>query len=327
MDQDQTSSTPRKVRFAPKAPNRKKPKTKAPKAEVVDIDNKEDAEAQALIRNFNENLARRGPKVETKPSIQVAFGPCTTSQTLLRTYGVANGRDSGKSSASLSKYNDDGKTVLSFPPTANAVKEGNDVCFSDVTDATSPKVKEGYKEPWDYHNSYYPTTLPLRRPYSGEPEPLDEVEFGEAAGNTEYDENAINPAKDLGLLEGEGKKMYLFKLPVLPLFKQSLSVKGKEKVGTSPSLGGSGAVRKGCTLEELPGGYMGKMLVHKSGAIKLKLGETLYDVSPGSDDISTQDVMVINTAERDCCVLGELGKRAVVTPDVDHALTSLIDLS
>lgn len=30
----------------------------------------------------------------------------------------------------------------------------------------------------------------------------------------------------------------------------------------------------------MPGGYMGKMLVYKSGAVKLKLGETLFDVSP-----------------------------------------------
>lgn len=33
------------------------------------------------------------------------------------------------------------------------------------------------------------------------------------------------------------------------------------------------------SLDELPAGLMGKMLVYKSGAIKLKLGDTLYDVS------------------------------------------------
>jgi hypothetical protein len=31
---------------------------------------------------------------------------------------------------------------------------------------------------------------------------LDEAEFGEAAANTEYDENTINPASDLGLMVG-----------------------------------------------------------------------------------------------------------------------------
>nr|XP_025695225.1 protein NDL2 [Arachis hypogaea]XP_025695226.1 protein NDL2 [Arachis hypogaea]XP_029153703.1 protein NDL2 [Arachis hypogaea]XP_029153704.1 protein NDL2 [Arachis hypogaea]XP_029153705.1 protein NDL2 [Arachis hypogaea]XP_029153706.1 protein NDL2 [Arachis hypogaea]XP_029153707.1 protein NDL2 [Arachis hypogaea] len=36
---------------------------------------------------------------------------------------------------------------------------------------------------------------------------------------------------------------------------------------------------KPCKLNELPPGLIGKMLVYKSGAIKLKLGSTLYDIS------------------------------------------------
>lgn len=36
--------------------------------------------------------------------------------------------------------------------------------------------------------------------------------------------------------------------------------------------------RKGCTLKELPAGFMGKLLVYRSGAVKLKLGESLFDV-------------------------------------------------
>lgn len=49
-------------------------------------------------------------------------------------------------------------------------------------------------------------------------------------------------------------------------------------------------------------------------------------VSPGSDCIFTQDVAAINLAEKECCVLGELGKRAVVTADIDSLLDSMIDL-
>lgn len=73
--------------------------------------------------------------------------------------------------------------------------------------------------------------------------------------------------------------MLLLQLPALPLVKQSVSKKGKEKVGTVTT---SEASTKGCNLEDLPGGYMGKMLIYKSGAVKLKLGETLYDVSPST---------------------------------------------
>lgn len=74
--------------------------------------------------------------------------------------------------------------------------------------------------------------------------------------------------------------MFFFQLPAtLPMVKRSASSKGKEKVGSSTSLGSIGASSKCSKLEELPGGYMGKMLVYKSGAIKLKLGDTLFDVS------------------------------------------------
>lgn len=49
-------------------------------------------------------------------------------------------------------------------------------------------------------------------------------------------------------------------------------------------------------------------------------------VSPGSDCIFAQDVMAINTAAKQCCAIGELGKRVVVTPNVDSLLNSVIDL-
>lgn len=73
--------------------------------------------------------------------------------------------------------------------------------------------------------------------------------------------------------------MLFFKFPPsLPLEKQSVSRKGKEKVGT-PTVSGESTKPKGTPLEGLRQGYAGKMLVYKSGAIKLKLGETLFDVS------------------------------------------------
>lgn len=40
-----------------------------------------------------------------------------------------------------------------------------------------------------------------------------------------------------------------------------------------------------------------------------------------------QDVMAINTAAKHCCTIGELEKRAVVTPDVDSLLDSVVNLS
>ncbi|KAL0298374.1 UNVERIFIED_CONTAM: PLAT domain-containing protein 1 [Sesamum radiatum] len=173
----------------------------------------------------------------------------------------------------------------------------------------------------DYKHSYYPTTLPWRRPYSGDPEEHDKAEFEEAS---EYDENNLSSASDLGLLvgrrqNGTNKRETADDLKALESGVFSVASKGKEIIGSAPRV-------SGCSLEELPEGYMGKMLVYKSGAVKLKLGDILYDVSPGSDCAFAQSVMAIDTTNRDCCDLGALNKRAVVTPDIDFLVDNVIDL-
>ena len=42
---------------------------------------------------------------------------------------------------------------------------------------------------------------------------------------------------------------------------------------------------------------------------------TSFQVAPGVSCTFTQDAVAINTVDRNCCLLGELSKRAVVTPD------------
>ena len=57
------------------------------------------------------------------------------------------------------------------------------------------------------------------------------------------------------------------------------------------------------------------------------LGFLVYvQVSPGSDCTYAQDVAAINLAEKRCCVLGKLDKRAVIDPDVDSLLDAVINL-
>ena len=52
----------------------------------------------------------------------------------------------------------------------------------------------------------------------------------------------------------------------------------------------------------------------------------IVQVSTGSDAEMPQDVMAINTAEKQCCVLGELSEQANITTDLDQMLGSVIDL-
>ncbi|KAL4346253.1 uncharacterized protein LOC107643561 isoform X1 [Arachis ipaensis] len=282
MDSNRSNNAPgRKVKFAPKAPPRRAPK-KEVKAELAEDHDAE--QAKDLLRRFNESAMNGRHKVEKKVSAsQIAFG-----------YGGE---------------------ATSFKPYRNPSSGSDNSAFSGV------REKE-YKEPWDYYSNY-PVTLPLRRPYSGNPELLDEEEFGEAAESRTFDENSTNPAKELGLLEENPEtSVFLIQLPAaLPAIKGSASSGGQDGSESSCKPQGSMKKVKPCKLNELPPGLMGKMLVYKSGAIKLKLGDTLYDVSPGSNCTFAQDVAVMNTAEKHCCAIGEISKRVTVTPDIDDMIS------
>ncbi|KMS98899.1 hypothetical protein BVRB_3g067900 isoform B [Beta vulgaris subsp. vulgaris] len=165
-------------------------------------------------------------------------------------------------------------------------------------------------------DTYYPVTLPWRKPNSGDPDILDEAEFGEAA--TEYDENAINPASELGLLNpddtSEETRLMFLQLPnSLPSINRSATAEGEQ-------------IEQGYSLNDLPPGYMGKMRVYNSGAVKLKLGETQYDVSPGSTISDVQEVVAVNTEKKEFVSVGDLDKRMIITPDVDDILDKEKDL-
>lgn len=50
-------------------------------------------------------------------------------------------------------------------------------------------------------------------------------------------------------------------------------------------------------------------------------------VSPGSSCIFAEDVVAINTVDKDCSVIGEIRKRAIITPDIDSVLDDEMDLN
>ncbi|XP_044464879.1 uncharacterized protein LOC123195281 isoform X2 [Mangifera indica] len=241
---------PRKMKFAPKAPP-----LRLPKAEVKsEVGNAENASAQArdLLRRFNENQGnmKAKPKFEKKVAAsQIAFGQGGAS-TSIKSYGVSKG----------------GAT-------------------SNRTGLNGLREEKEYQEPWDYYSNY-PVTLPLRRPYSGSQELLDEEEFGEASETMDYDESSIKPAEELSLMEENLEpSIFFLQLPqTLPMKKRSTTGDGQDAAGSSKPHGHTRTMEKTCSLDELPAGFMGKMLVYKSGTVKLKLGETLYDVSILNND-------------------------------------------
>ncbi|KAI3416847.1 uncharacterized protein J3R85_015020 [Psidium guajava] len=292
-------AAPRKMRFAPKAPPARKQKPAVVKMEVRD-DNDDDAKAKDLLRHFNEGIMKEKPKIERKvaPS-QIAFGY-------------------GGTSTSLKSY--------------HARKDQKNVNpYQGASNGPGLRGEKEYREPWDYY-SYYPVTLPLRRPYSGNPELLDEEEFGEASSSVTYDETMLNSATELGLMDSQHggslePSMFFIQLPpTIPMAKRLTTAEGNETTESSTSSEVLSSSEKRCSLDELPAGLMGKMLVYRSGAVKLKLGDTLYDVSSGLDCVFAQDVVAINKTEKHFCVVGELNKRAILTPDVDSILDSMNEL-
>ncbi|KAK3213435.1 hypothetical protein Dsin_018141 [Dipteronia sinensis] len=282
----------RKYKFKPKIPP-VQPKTEV-KNEVVE--NADSAKARDLMRRFKENQGalKPRPKVEKKVAAsQIAFGYGGASASI-KSYGVHKGSSSNRARGSA---------------------------LNGGAYASGLRGEKEYKEPWDYY-SYYPVTLPLRRPYSGNPELLDEEEFGEDSETVNYEEISTNPAVELGLMEEnpEPSMVFLQLPPSMPMIKRSVKAEdGQEAIAKAKPRGGARTI-------ELPAGFMGKMLVYRSGVVKLKLGETLYDVTAGLNCTFAQDVAAINTADKNCCIVGELNKRAILTPDVDSVLRSLADL-
>ncbi|KAM1809794.1 hypothetical protein ACFX12_026649 [Malus domestica] len=277
---------PRKRRFIPKAAPRRVPKPEI-KIEADHVTEESDAEkARELLKRFSERSIHTRPKDEKKLApTQIAFGGAAS--TSVKVYGAQKGGSTSATDAA----------------------------------ASGMKVEKEYGSPWNQY-SYYPVTLPLRPPYSGDPEIRNQEEFGDGSEESTYDENSTKPANDLDLLEeNKATSMFFLQLPqYLPTMKRSATADGPEATKSSRPPGSAHNMQKFCALSDLPPGHMGKMLVYRSGAIKLKLGDTLFDVSSGMKCGFAQDLVVTNENEKGFGIIGELNKRAIATPDIDSIL-------
>ena len=74
--------------------------------------------------------------------------------------------------------------------------------------------------------------------------------------------------------------MLFLQLPAsMPMIKQLPNTAGSEMAdGSKPTKSGE-LSQNACSLDELPAGFMGKILFYRSGAVKLKLDDNLCDVS------------------------------------------------
>ncbi|GKB44243.1 DNA-directed RNA polymerase III subunit RPC4 isoform X1 [Tanacetum coccineum] len=323
------------LKFTPKPPSRRK--LVLPKSDSDD-DNEEDAKiARELFRKANIFLETASQFVTDAATehgndkSRYELKAKTTAEDVIAPHGA------GSSSTTDELKDKKNSSNLGYAPEKMVTRSSSIVAKDEVTETMLVDAESGYssnsdneyKEPWVRYgsinyDSYYPITLPLRRPCSVNPEVLDAQEFGE---EKEYVETKMNTASKIGLSENnEEKQMIFFQFPeILPLDKKTnrvpISSKGKEKVESSTSVREKASNK--CPFKDLPSGYMGKMLVYKSGAVKLKLGDIFFDVSPGIIGECKQDAAMFNTKAGHCCVLGSIDKKGVVTPDVDSLLDNI----
>lgn len=75
-------------------------------------------------------------------------------------------------------------------------------------------------------------------------------------------------------------------------------------------------------MSVLPEGRIGKLLIHKSGRVRLKMGDVLMDVNCGTPWPFHQQLVAINVREDGghCVFLGNVKKRAICTLNISQLL-------
>ncbi|XP_010536548.1 PREDICTED: uncharacterized protein LOC104811532 [Tarenaya hassleriana] len=311
MDAGSSTSKKPKRKFAPRAPPPRRPTVPPPTADA----DGEEKTAQMIASSYA--IGRVKPKPEKKASAEVAFQPTSAS---LPIAPAAVPEDVGKCSDPDLKSSPPADVLATVSSAANQ-KDGEEetITVDDGDALLVPEAEIDYVEPWDPRNPYSPITLPLRKPSSGHQELRDKEGSGVVARYPVTDESTLNSAEKLGLtLEEENgkRKMIFFQLPGPLPVKKELADANSEEDNT----------QRRSAFDGLKEGFMGKMCVYKSGAVKLKLGDILYDVSPGPDTFFADTVAAINTRKREFGNLGSTEKMATVTPDIVALLNSEADV-
>ncbi|KAG0246533.1 hypothetical protein BGX31_001404 [Mortierella sp. GBA43] len=70
-------------------------------------------------------------------------------------------------------------------------------------------------------------------------------------------------------------------------------------------------------------GKIGRLLIYKSGKVKMQVGDIIMDVSSGSECSFLQEVVVVDTSDRQAFVMGAVEKRMICVPNLTHLLSGV----
>ncbi|KAI0352301.1 hypothetical protein OH77DRAFT_798124 [Trametes cingulata] len=149
------------------------------------------------------------------------------------------------------------------------------------------------------------------------------------------------------------ERLYFFQFPnPFPIFQapqsENVDMKGKGKAedGGSSEEGGkkvtfaedtkppapaaaaapaAGAAAEDKTAEQAKvDGVIGQLEIYESGAVKLRMGNGIVmDVTAATQPSFLQHAVYVDSSNKRLCVLGEVNRRFVVTPDIDTLLSSM----
>eukprot|EP00923_Selenidium_pygospionis_P058443 GHVN01102560.1.p1 GENE.GHVN01102560.1~~GHVN01102560.1.p1 ORF type:complete len:255 (+),score=58.29 GHVN01102560.1:578-1342(+) len=97
-------------------------------------------------------------------------------------------------------------------------------------------------------------------------------------------------------------------------------MKGKQEKQNSPKSPPSALPYQRSSLNSLPEGKMGKVVIHKSGKVRMRVGSHVFDVNQGSDCDFAQEAGCLLPDNNEFVFLGRCSRRMIVVPDVSELI-------
>lgn len=78
-----------------------------------------------------------------------------------------------------------------------------------------------------------------------------------------------------------------------------------------------------CSLSDMPNRVIGKLLITRSGLVKMKIGDVIFDVNKGMECRGRQELAFVDKSHNNLVMLGSVGDRITVSPDMDSLLDGM----
>mmetsp|Transcript_13566 Transcript_13566/g.27088 ORF Transcript_13566/g.27088 Transcript_13566/m.27088 type:complete len:320 (+) Transcript_13566:485-1444(+) len=148
---------------------------------------------------------------------------------------------------------------------------------------------------------YRPTIV---QPPADMPRDVGDIDTAEHAEASERISSLFTDASDGNLM--------LFQLPEkLPIIKEK-----NNKVLMNE-------MTQCCSLRDVPNKVIGKLLITRSGSVKMKIGDIIFDVNKGMECRGRQELAFVDKNQNNLVMLGPVGDRITVSPDMDSLLDGM----